>query len=227
MLSRTLSLIQAEFEAKFNVTTAIRHKGEKGRQRENGLATLLREHLPMAYGVATGEIVPYTGDENSPQCDIIIYDQLHYPILFKSEAVQLVPLEAVYCVIETKTKLTQDELEDADNKFNKISSMPRCKSRSKLKKGMRREPLFVVFGYQLGTNEDAVRWQLGIAEEEYMAVALDTGIGFRMGENTFWIDSEKLDSSKYATLARFYSLLLNTMQNTDLGLPDFTRMIYG
>src|SRR5437660_1691684 len=98
MLSNSLSLIQRQFVASYDVTTTIRHKGEKGRQREHGLATLLREHLPMAYGVATGEIVPYVGNAHSPQCDIIVYDQLHYPILGKSDAVQLVPREAVVCV---------------------------------------------------------------------------------------------------------------------------------
>ncbi len=60
----------------YSLTTAINHRGERGRQREDNLRKFLSDHLPAAYGVATGEILPYKGNKLSPQCDIIIYDRL-------------------------------------------------------------------------------------------------------------------------------------------------------
>jgi hypothetical protein len=231
MLSNTFSLIQRQFEAQYIVTTTIRHKGEKGRQREHGLAALLREHLPLAYGVATGEIMPYIGDDHSPQCDIIIYDHLHYPILGKNDAVQLVPLEAVYCVIEAKSTITKTELVDAEKKFNKIRAMPRCSPKSKLKKGMRREPCFVVFGYSLGTPQTTVETMIGNDKQGYLVVALDSGIGCTVGEGKArkeaWVSFDDDLILRYSTLALFYCMLLSVMQSIDLGVPDFSKLMYG
>src|SRR5712691_10167989 len=98
-LSRYKRLLQQ----KYSVSTTIWHKGERGRQRESGLMMFLRETLPTAYGVATGEIIPYVGEKPSRQCDIIIYDRLKMPIFGANEAVQQVPFEAVYAVIESKS----------------------------------------------------------------------------------------------------------------------------
>jgi hypothetical protein len=58
----------------------------------------LKENLPEKYGIATGEIIPFRGNLSSPQCDIIIYDRLSFPIIGKSAAIQQVPYEAVYAI---------------------------------------------------------------------------------------------------------------------------------
>ena len=136
-----LMSIQKTIHEEYELSTSIRHRGERGRQRENGLLVFLRENLPMAYGVATGEIIPFQGAVASPQCDIIIYDQLRMPILGRSKAVQQVPLEAVYVVIECKSVLNKAALKDAETKFSKIQALPRCPLKTKLKKGMSRGPL--------------------------------------------------------------------------------------
>src|SRR4051812_14903543 len=90
---------------------------ERGRQRENGLLIFLRENLPAAYGVATGEGIPYRGPTASPQCDIIIYDQLGLPILGRADAVQQVPFEAVYAVIECKSQNDGKALKDTQRQI--------------------------------------------------------------------------------------------------------------
>lgn len=233
MLSKTLSLIEQQFMAAYEVTTTIKHKGEKGRQREHGLATLLREHLPGAYGVATGELVSHTDDENSPQCDIIIYDHLNYPVLGKTGAVQLVPIEAVYSVIEVKTKLDAKELGDAEKKFSAIQKMPRCAPRSKLKKGRTREPQFVIFSYKLGMKTETIVNRMATANPDYLAVSLDLGFGIvlegerKSDRRSVWYQATDPHQSKYGTLAAFYALLLMQLQRVDLGEPDYWRIVYG
>jgi len=74
LFSKSFSGIQRVFRERYEISTSIRHGGERGRQREHGLTTFLRETLPEAYGVATGEIIPYRGEQPSPQCDVIVYD---------------------------------------------------------------------------------------------------------------------------------------------------------
>jgi hypothetical protein len=104
----------------------LNHRGERGRQREDNLRKFLSDHLPAAYGVATGEILPYKGNKLSPQCDIIIYDRLRMRIFGKNDAVQQIPLEAVYAVIEVKSELNSTALADMRKKVHFIRKMPRC-----------------------------------------------------------------------------------------------------
>src|SRR5436190_20927616 len=112
IFSKYLAEYEKLLQSKYTISGTIRHKGERGRQRENGLLMFLRETLPAAYGVATGEIIPWIGKDPSPQCDIIIYDRLRMPIFGASEAVQQVPLEGVYAVIESKSVIDSKAIAD-------------------------------------------------------------------------------------------------------------------
>lgn len=85
--TRTLIALHTELKVTYEVSSTIRHKGEKGRKREHGLGMFLREQLSEKYGVATGEIIPFQGHSVAPQCDIIIYDRLTFPIIGKSAPV--------------------------------------------------------------------------------------------------------------------------------------------
>src|SRR5262245_25435663 len=182
--------MQKTIHDEYELSTTIRHRGERGRQRENGLLVFLSENLPIAYGVATGEIIPFKGLSVSPQCDIIIYDQLRMPILGRSKAVQQVPLEAVYAVIECKSILNKAALKDAEMKFSKIQMLPRCPSKTRLKKGMQREPVYILFGYRIKTS---VQSCLDMMErnEDTTVVALDSGCGIWVVERDkpLWIQS--------------------------------------
>jgi len=226
VMSKTLALIQQKFTAQYEVTSTIRHRGEKGRQREHGLSMLLREHLPMAYGVGTGEIIPYVGMENSPQCDIIVYDQLRFPILGRNDPVQLIPLEAVYAVIETKTTLDARELKDAENKFRAIQAMPRCPPTKRLRKGMQREPVFIVFAYKLAMNIHDVIDRVAIDDPGFMVVTLNDGICLPINDRgTFWVHTTNPAEGRYETLVAMYTIMLSIMQNIDLGVPDYGKLI--
>ncbi len=125
-------------QQKYEVSSSIWHKGERGRQRENGLMMFLRETLPAAYGVASGEIMPFMGKKPSPQCDIIVYDRLRTPVFGRNQAVQQIPLEGVYAVIEVKSSIDAKAISDAKRKFARIKELPRCRNRVPLKKGFRR-----------------------------------------------------------------------------------------
>ena len=230
IFNTALSQIQLEFAASYDVSATIRHKGEKGRQREDGLASLLREHLPLAYGVATGEIIPHIGSNSSPQCDIIIYDQMHYPVIGRNKVVQLIPLEAVYCVIEVKSILNHSAIVEADQKFMKILDMPRCKPSSKFIKGKNRIPSFVTFGYKSKTTEDRITEYQQNTKYEYAIASLDKGIGSNIGigknERPIWING-KDKNGKYHTLAFLYFFILESIRNIDLGVPNYGQLLLG
>jgi uncharacterized protein DUF6602 len=229
--TRTMIALQKELHERYEVAATIRHRGEKGRKREHGLGMFLRENLPERYGVATGEVIPYRGDTPSPQCDIIIYDRATCPVIGKTSVVQQVPLEGVYSVIEVKSHITRAALNDALANFEIIRSLPRCKLNRKPKRGAVKRPLFVLFGYELKTTEDACLdfFKHGVNEDIFL-IALDKGF-------TAWIERSKDDiypvfwtatdaeSGIYETLALSFATYLDELGGIDLGEPSYKNMM--
>ena len=221
-------------QQKYNVSKTIYHKGERGRQREHGLAMFLRENLPAAYGVATGEVIPYKGEKPSPQCDIIIYDRLRMPIFGVNEPVQQVPLEGVYAIIETKSVLDSKAITDAKEKFLKIKHLPRCKSKRPLKRGFRRGPVYLLFGYRLAVSTEACTTFMKEASksDDIGVVALDRGLGIWLewpghplhGTAT-WVNTSDEKDDFHETLAYFFAGLLNDLEAMDLGTRSFTEYL--
>lgn len=229
--SHTLRALQKELQARYDVAATIRHRGEKGRKREHGLAMFLREYLPERYGVASGEVIPHLGDIPSPQCDIIVYDRATCPVIGRFDAVQQVPVEGVYAVIEVKSQLNQEALDDALGKFQAIRALPRCPASRKPKRGSNRTPALVLFGYELKTSVDACGNFLRKAvDEDLSVVALDaicslwieTGGGVTRSVILNTVDAE---AGVYDTLALWFASFLDGLSNIDLGTPSYMRMM--
>lgn len=89
------------------VRTSIVHGGEKGRDLEFHVRSLLRALLPTEYGMTTG-FIAYVEEDSvklTPQLDIIIYDAVRYSPLVRMESCDVLPLEAVYGYVEVKATL--------------------------------------------------------------------------------------------------------------------------
>lgn len=97
------------------IRSVVEHSGEKGRALEEVVATLVRDVLPLEYGVSTGFVVYHsdTGPRLSPQLDIIIYDALRGGPICRLDACDVFPLESVYGYIEVKATITTSS-DDAD-----------------------------------------------------------------------------------------------------------------
>jgi hypothetical protein len=107
-----------------NISEAISHAGEKGRNNEQVLTEFLRKYLPQRFAVDTGHVVSADGS-TSAQTDIIIHDRFNTPALFLGGASVLVPIETTYAVISVKTTLDKTELVDA---VKQIESVRRLKN---------------------------------------------------------------------------------------------------
>ena len=229
---KTVAMIGRELQNKYDISSTIKHKGERGRQREHGLALVLKDILPEAYGVATGEIISAHDEQCSPQCDIIIYDRLRFPILGKTTSVQQVPYEAVYAVIEAKSIVDRAALLDAEAKFRAIRKIKRVTAR--LPKKACRGPLFVLFGYQLGTSVEACKSYL-----EKDSRRRGDGMITVMGHgNGIWIEVERIRSSPTRqllwmdhgssdTLAFFLAAFIFSLATIDLGKPNMLLTLGG
>ena len=104
------------------LSSQITHRGAKGYAREKALIQdFLQKYLPARFGLTRGEIIASNG-EVSGECDAIVYDALECPALHTVGEYQIVPVEAVYAVVEVKSHLDSNELESTFNKFQKIKT---------------------------------------------------------------------------------------------------------
>lgn len=117
----SLRRLRAEAEYFSHLTN---HASELGRLNETHLVQMLQAYLPPKIGIGTGFIASGGISQNqSPQCDIILFDKLNNFPLYKSETWSIYPIEMVYGVIEVKTNLNNRQLNDAFKKCAKIRGM--------------------------------------------------------------------------------------------------------
>ena len=104
-----------------NTDGSLIHPGEFGMYRERIVSDLIKPFLPEKYAVGTGFIIT-SQDKISTQCDLIIYDREHTPVI-ENEEQRFFPVECVVGVIEVKSKLQKTELKEALFKLARIKEL--------------------------------------------------------------------------------------------------------
>lgn len=202
-------ILQRELQTKFEISSTISHKGEKGRKREAGLSGFLKEYLPDAYGVGTGEVFSIKKGKISPQCDIIIFDKLRTPIIGKNDIVQQIPIEGVYAVIEVKSVIDSKALKDALQKYRKIYELYDLASQES-NKSARLE--FFLFGYTLKVSDSLLDDFIDNLPVNMTLVSLDTGCSISIGSEdnlrNVFIITTNYEENLYSTLTFFYVSVL-------------------
>jgi hypothetical protein len=90
---------------------ANRHWGEAGRYMEGVLKRFLDSYLPQRFACGTGFVSD--GSRVSKQCDLVIYDCMECPLLFRSNEFVVADKSAVRAVVQIKGTMKRDELPDA------------------------------------------------------------------------------------------------------------------
>jgi len=108
---RVLESLAAEATARLATAELITHPGERGRARESILGTYLREIVPAGYDIETGFIIDAVGGQSLQQ-DLIIVRHDYHPV-FKVGGVSFFPVEAVAAVLEVKSSLNGQTIDDA------------------------------------------------------------------------------------------------------------------
>lgn len=94
------------------INALFAHQGLKGEGNETALRDLVTRFIPARYSVGTGVVIDRHGT-TSRQCDVIVYDRVHYPSLLSLRTVHLFPVDLVYATVEVKTTLTSSSASDA------------------------------------------------------------------------------------------------------------------
>ena len=99
----------------------IEHNLEDGKYREYLVTKVLQKIIPSKYSITNGFIID--SDNNiSQEMDVIIYDKNYVPPFF-DETYTVVPIEAVIAVIQVKTTLKSDTLNDSIKNLNSIDKL--------------------------------------------------------------------------------------------------------
>jgi hypothetical protein len=113
--------MQVDFE---RISSQVRHKGERGRAREDKIRQFLADYLPARVAVADGEIVDHAG-QRSGQMDVVIYDWQSTPLFKISNSVRLFPAETVVLAMQVKSTLTKPQMHSALENLSTASSLKR------------------------------------------------------------------------------------------------------
>jgi hypothetical protein len=177
------------------------HEGLKGSENEKALADILRDFLPIRYGIESNALIIDRNGYVSRQCDIVIYDNIHFPKYFR----KVYPIEIVYSVIEVKTELSKQQIDIAlqnEAALRKLEYLPRLtpnwQTQTREKKITHDPPIFCIFGYRSITSDFGtfVKWFSEFptdnphAEEfphsssfnPFIACSLDKGLVFCRGD---------------------------------------------
>jgi hypothetical protein len=125
----------------------VSHTGTRGNLAENLLRELIREFLPLRYGVGTGFVMDAEGNR-SKQVDILIYDQLHASTVFRDGELVVLSPKNVLVAIEVKSQLTgsAQDTNDIAAAYGNIASV----------RGINPEVRGFIFGYDGNAAETFV-----------------------------------------------------------------------
>ena len=139
------------------------HRPSVGTNKESIVKGFLRQHLPERFGLSSGLVCSLDG-ECSREADVLIVDaQNNFPFYGESEK-KLWPAEAVYAMLEVKSKLGPSELEDAIQKGIRFKQLRR-QFLDFASEGPRvKDSLFVIWAFESAEADRAeatLRKQLG------------------------------------------------------------------
>lgn len=225
--------LKIDFE---EITSKIQHPSEMGAAREELLKTYLSQFLPIKYTVGNGIIVD-SNESRSKQQDFIIYDAFSSPLMLKMQSLQIIPVESVYCTIEIKSTLTEDELKKCVNNIKSVRQLEKCRV-NRVFEGFG-EPIGCVFAYTSNVSLKTLLKHLeeinkDIPKEQQISIVcvLDKGLIFNVRKNgmtgldlypneeTVLVRSEKqLEDNLYL----FYLLVLEHLNRCELLPPNFIQ----
>ena len=116
--------LQEQMQISLNLNRSfIEHPGSKGDATEQHWIDFLRTYLPDRYKVDKAIVIDSIGNV-SEQMDIVIYDAMYTPFIFKQDGFMYIPAESVYAVFEVKQDV-KDHIEYAARKVESVRKLKR------------------------------------------------------------------------------------------------------
>lgn len=117
------------------VAGRLRHSAEFGAYRERICADFLRLYLPSYLRVGSGFLINGYNDV-STQCDLLIYDPEHTPLVEDASSHRFFPVETVAAIGEVKSTLSKQGLRDALIKLSASKAMRKIEQRTPVRRAI-------------------------------------------------------------------------------------------
>ncbi|WP_433829551.1 DUF6602 domain-containing protein [Flavobacterium anhuiense] len=119
---RRVDQILSRFE---DIRELIEHQPSKGARVEKEIRQFLIDFLPEMYQYSSGIVIDSSGSEcdRSKQSDILIIDKFFNPKLFIDEEPSIYPIDTIYCGIEVKTSINEEELENSIKNIESLKKL--------------------------------------------------------------------------------------------------------
>jgi hypothetical protein len=207
-----------EFQSRVSrMQVFVKHNLSSGTANEIILREFLAKHAPGEIGVEQGFICDLFVDEYraedrvSRQCDILIYDQINYPIVYSDGPIKVVLPESVKMVIEVKTNFKPGDIKTG------IENLVSAKQFNK------RLPV-VIFAFQSPRLDTVIRNLQRYKDSTNAPTAillLDKGI---IIHNWYWPRSYETEASAYHAPQYMY-VVQRGKQPTERGTVVLTFLL--
>lgn len=161
----------------------IGHPGSKGDATEQHWIEFLRAYLPERYKVDKAIVIDSTGNV-SEQMDVVIYDAIYTPFIFKQDGFMYIPAESVYAVFEVK-----QDIEYAAKKIESVRKLKRT-SISMVASGITKpaRPLTKIIGGILTTTSSYKENDRVIKQLEELKGLQTLDLGCLCDAGSFYVD---------------------------------------
>lgn len=165
----------------------IGHPGSKGDATEQHWIEFLRAYLPERYKVDKAIVIDSTGNV-SEQMDVVIYDAIYTPFIFKQDGFMYIPAESVYAVFEVKQDV-KGYIEYAAKKIESVRKLKRT-SISMVASGITKpaRPLTKIIGGILTTTNSYKENDRVIKQLEELKGLQTLDLGCLCDAGSFYVD---------------------------------------
>ena len=165
----------------------IEHPGSKGDATEQHWIEFLRAYLPERYKVDKAIVIDSTGNV-SEQMDVVIYDAIYTPFIFKQDGFMYIPAESVYAVFEVKQDV-KGYIEYAAKKIESVRKLKRT-SISMVASGITKpaRPLTKIIGGILTTTSSYKENDRVIKQLEELKGLQTLDLGCLCDAGSFYVD---------------------------------------
>lgn len=165
----------------------IGHPGSKGDATEQHWIEFLRAYLPERYKVDKAIVIDSTGNV-SEQMDVVIYDAIYTPFIFKQDGFMYIPAESVYAVFEVKQDV-KGYIEYAAKKIESVRKLKRT-SISMVASGITKpaRPLTKIIGGILTTTSSYKENDRVIKQLEELKGLQTLDLGCLCDAGSFYVD---------------------------------------
>lgn len=110
---KNYQLMEQSLCNELSVENQSQHGSFTGAYREEVWANLFRNILPKKFAVQQNAFIIDSEGKTSPEVDIVIYDEQYVPYIFQyGETTKLIPIEAVFAVVQCKSTNVNGKYEE-------------------------------------------------------------------------------------------------------------------